>query len=40
MKKTVACNTFQGTGGFFDEEPRFVRRNPAYYFSAVYIKNR
>jgi len=26
--------------GFVDEGPRFVRRKPAYCFSAVYIKNR
>lgn len=37
MKKTVTCNTLQGTGGFVDEDPQFVRRNSAYYFSAVYL---
>jgi len=40
MKKTVTYNTLQGTEGFVDEDLRFVRRNPAYYFIAVYIKNR
>ena len=40
MKKTVTCNTVQGAEGFVDEDPRFVRRKSAYYFSAVYIKNR
>jgi hypothetical protein len=40
MKNRVTCNTLQETGDFFVEDPRFVRRNPAYYFSAGYIKNR
>jgi len=37
MKTTVIFIILQGMGGFVDEDPRFVRRNPAYYFSA---KNR
>ena len=37
MKKTITCNTLQGTEGLVDEGPRCVRRKLAYYFSAVHI---